>query len=220
MTSGGVRLRADAARNREGIIRAARSLIMARGRSVEMDEIAREAGVAVGTIYRHFPAKNQLLESILTQLGQEISATHSEAVSRVTSGRSNGWTELAGLLRRAVVDIKEERLLRELTPADGPCLPHEVQSQAETTIDFLVSAAHEDGVLRADVTANDLILLLANSPGTQTPPVDRERWLTLALRALAAPDHCSPDQQDAPPAPGPGARPAEQTADTRSTRQQ
>ncbi|MEW1779488.1 helix-turn-helix domain-containing protein [Streptomyces sp. NPDC086777] len=202
MTSGGVRLRADAARNREGITRAARALIMARGSSVEMDEIAREAGVAVGTIYRHFPAKNQLLEAILTELGQEISTTHSEAVNRVTAGRSDGWTELAGLLRRAVVDIKEERLLRELTLTDGPCLPPEVQSHAESTIAFLVASAHEDGDLRADVTANDLTLLLTNSPGPQTPTTDRERWLTLALRALAAPHRCPPGQQEAPPASG------------------
>ncbi|MFJ6088189.1 helix-turn-helix domain-containing protein [Streptomyces sp. NPDC092369] len=192
-TSGGARLRSDAVRNRARITQAARSLIVTRGLAVEMDEIAREAGVAVGTVYRHFPAKSNLMEAVLAELGAEIEGTHAEAVSRVEAGRSAGYAELAALFRRAVVDANEERLLRELGPAGGPCLPPEVQLQAESAMNYLIAAAHRDGDLRADVTMSDVELLLTHAPTAQTSRKERERWVTLALRSLASPERVAED---------------------------
>ncbi|MFJ5260035.1 helix-turn-helix domain-containing protein [Streptomyces sp. NPDC088387] len=184
--SGGPRLRADAVRNRAGITRAARSLIVTRGLAVEMDEIAREAGVAVGTVYRHFPAKQNLMEAVLAELGAEIEDTHAAAVRNVEAGHSTGYAELAELFRRAVVDVNEERLLRELSPAGGPCLPPEVQLQAQSVTKYLIAAAHRDGDLRPDVTVSDVELLLTHAPTALTPREERERWVTLALRSLAS----------------------------------
>ena len=60
-------LRKDAARNRERILEAARDLFRERGLSASLNEIAHHAGVGVGTMYRHFPDKDQLVEGLFEQ---------------------------------------------------------------------------------------------------------------------------------------------------------
>src|ERR1700704_3720787 len=67
MTEGGDRpLRADAARNRDKVLRAAREAFAESGSGVPLDEIAARAGVGPGTVYRHFPAKEALFEAVVT----------------------------------------------------------------------------------------------------------------------------------------------------------
>ncbi|MFD4525812.1 hypothetical protein ACFWP7_18160 [Streptomyces sp. NPDC058470] len=68
-----------------------------------------------------------------------------------------------------MVDVNEERLLRELTPAGGPCLPPEVQLQAGSAMNYLIAPAQRDGDLRTDVTMGDVELLLTHAPTAQTP---------------------------------------------------
>jgi AcrR family transcriptional regulator len=193
MTSGQVRLRADAARNRAGIVQAARALIIARGAAVEMDEIAREAGVAVGTVYRHFPAKSDLTAAIAAELGTEILESLDAAVTRAEGDGCAGG-ELRALVRRVVVEAGTERLLRELSPAPGACLPDDVVARARDAVQHLISAAHRCGALSPDVSVDDLFLLLGTSPGFDVPESTRERWVELALRGLAlrAADHLMP----------------------------
>src|SRR5918912_1275957 len=58
-------LRADARRNRERVLRAAREACAAHGTGVQMDDVARRAGVGVGTVYRHFPTKEGLIEALV-----------------------------------------------------------------------------------------------------------------------------------------------------------
>jgi AcrR family transcriptional regulator len=60
-----VRMRADARRNRERILDAARATFSEHGADAQMDEIARRAGVGVGTLYRHFPTKDQLVGELV-----------------------------------------------------------------------------------------------------------------------------------------------------------
>ena len=64
--AGGRPLRADAARNREKVLRAAREAFAESGYGVPLDEIAARAGVGPGTVYRHFPAKEALFEAVVT----------------------------------------------------------------------------------------------------------------------------------------------------------
>ena len=69
----GATLRADARRNRERVLEAARAAFAERGLEAQMDEIARAAGVGVGTVYRHFETKEALLEAVaLEPLGELI----------------------------------------------------------------------------------------------------------------------------------------------------
>jgi AcrR family transcriptional regulator len=179
----GVVVRADAARNRAAIVAAARELIVAGGGDAGMDEIAARAGVAVGTLYRHFPTKGDLVAAIMTELGAEISALLDAALARVDSGETTAHEEIATLLRRVVVDMTDDRVLRDTAGT----LPPAVEQHARDVLARLVDAAHTAGALRPDVTADDLTLLLTTAPGKDMPAPARARWVTLALRALSAP---------------------------------
>ena len=68
-------LRADAARNREKVLRAAREAFAESGYGVPLDEIAARAGVGPGTVYRHFPAKEALFEAVVTARVTDLVAT-------------------------------------------------------------------------------------------------------------------------------------------------
>ena len=60
-------LRADARRNRERVLEAARAVFAEHGRDAQMDDVARRAGVGVGTVYRHFPTKEALIEALMAR---------------------------------------------------------------------------------------------------------------------------------------------------------
>src|SRR4051794_11658042 len=106
-------MRADAARNRAAIVVAARELIVASGGDAGMDDIAARAGVAVGTLYRHFPTKGDLVAAIMAELGAEVVALLDAAASRVDSGKVTAYEEIVALLRRVVVDMADDRMLRD-----------------------------------------------------------------------------------------------------------
>ncbi len=65
-------LRADARRNREKVLAAARAVFSEHGRDAQMDDVARRAGVGVGTVYRHFPTKEALIEALMVAAFETI----------------------------------------------------------------------------------------------------------------------------------------------------
>ena len=79
--------RADAVRNRARILKAARRLITDRGPEVGMSEISRAAGVAVGTLYRHFPTKTDLVAAVVIEYVESLARAAEEAWDRVETGR-------------------------------------------------------------------------------------------------------------------------------------
>lgn len=178
------RQRADATRNRAAILDSARTLIAAHGPDVGMDRIATGAGVAVGTLYRHFPTKQDLVRAIAADLAATVAGILDSASGRVEAGRSTAAAEIVGLLHRVVVTMGQERVLRDAVADGGVLRP--VQERAVRSLARLVSAAHADRALREDVTVDDITLLLATSPGAEVPEAVRLRWVELARRALTA----------------------------------
>lgn len=175
--------RADSVRNREAIVAAARELVVSRGPGIGMDEIAAAAGVAVGTLYRHFPTKRDLVDAIVAELAESIGRSLDEALARVADGISPAVEEIVALLRSVLIDMRQERLLRFAITGLAEDSLREVQERGRTAVEQLVAVAHRDGSLYPDIAADDVILLLATSPAEMSE-ADQSRWLTLARRAL------------------------------------
>jgi AcrR family transcriptional regulator len=178
-------LRADAARNRASILQAARKLIGRHGAEAGMDEIAREAGVAVGTLYRHFPTKHDLVQAIVEELTQHIFALLDHALAGIDDGATAAGA-LSTLLAGTAEAIGNDRAVKAAITNLGLPEPAEVTERALQGLGRVVAAGHADGSLRADTGVEDLVLILTTIPGDEVPPAARKRWLELMLRALTA----------------------------------
>ncbi|MEV7973694.1 helix-turn-helix domain-containing protein [Cellulomonas sp. NPDC089187] len=150
-------LRADAARNRDRIITAARELYATRGLSVGLNEIAHHAGLGVGTAYRRFPDKQQLVELALAEPLREITEVAAEA-----QRAARAWDGLMLVLERGAALLAANLGLRDV--ALGPdgdlegLTPH-VEGFAEIVCG-LMDRARAEGDLRQGVTHDDLTLIL------------------------------------------------------------
>src|SRR5882724_10691773 len=154
-------VRADAVRNQAGILHAARTMIRARGLDVGMDEIAREAGVAVGTLYRHFPAKADLIAAIAQQIAGELAGDLDAADARISRG-GRARDELVSLFTRLAGIAGTDRALKVAIDHLAIARPgvaeqlRDLQQRVMSTLTRIVAAAHRQGSLYPDVTAGDL----------------------------------------------------------------
>lgn len=179
--------RADAVRNRIGILEAARRLVAERGAEVAMGEIARAAGVAVGTLYRHFPNKADLLAAVVNQYVEALAADAQEAWTRVEVGRADAAQELLGFLERALEMIARSHSAKAVALALGAQVEYaEPEAQATEALEHLIEAGRGEGRLRPDLTVSDLYILTVFCPG-DSPVEVRRRWLELIRPGLLAP---------------------------------
>src|SRR5215211_3742812 len=102
-------LRADAERNRQRILEAAREVFADRGLDVTLDDIARHAGVGVGTAYRRFPNKEALVEALMVERIGEL-----EALAQECLAQPDPWEGVAGYLERALAMQAADRGLKEV----------------------------------------------------------------------------------------------------------
>ena len=145
-------LRADAQRNHDRIVSAARDAFRESGVDVQMDEIARRADVGVGTLYRHFPTK----DALIAELGrQKMNDRIAELDIALESG--DPWAALVGVLQNAGRAMAEDTGLREVFAAVGTTgwCPSEVADcrnrQAE-----LLRRLQAAGEIRGDLTVDDI----------------------------------------------------------------
>jgi AcrR family transcriptional regulator len=104
-------MRADALRNRNRIEAAAIALISAHGAEVSMQAIAEEAGVAVGTLYCHYPTKADLVDAVIEASVERVALLAEPAAGRVAAG-ADPAEALAGLLRDIAAAAAQSRALR------------------------------------------------------------------------------------------------------------
>src|ERR1700733_7197528 len=102
-------LRKDAARNRELILQAARDLFQQRGLSASLNDIAHHAGVGVGTVYRHFPDKDQLAEGLFEQRIEDLVTRMEQALAD-----PDPWRALASFIRDATEMQACDRAIKDL----------------------------------------------------------------------------------------------------------
>ena len=146
--------RADAERNRAAIIEAAGEVFAECGGGVDVREIARRSGVGMGTLYRHFPTKDELLATVLErQFNAWLTDAHQQAVAT-----EDPWRALAGFFEQLLDTQAGNRAVVESYAATGGPSSACVQ-RCYSLIDQLRTRCADAGVLRPDVTTDDLFLL-------------------------------------------------------------
>ncbi|MGW3205674.1 TetR/AcrR family transcriptional regulator [Streptomyces sp. NPDC001135] len=173
-------LRADAQRNRERILAAARELFRERGTAVALDDIARRAGVGPGTLYRRFPDRDALIRQVIVD-GFEICLA---AVQEARQELADPTSALERLFLRVVA--QRERLVLPLI--GGPVVHdprvQELQHSIRSSVEEIIAAGRAAGVVRADVTAEDLITAAAMACRPM-PHLPGEASAALAARHVA-----------------------------------
>lgn len=182
-------LRADARRNRERILDAARELFADVGHEAQMDDVARRAGVGVGTVYRHFPTKSALLGELMAAKFR----AHAE-VARRWAQEDDAWTGFEGFLRETFTAMEVDATLRQrmLWPTDGTAVAHAEEARLALTaiVGEMIVRAQAQGTLRADFSVDAMPALMcaigavmaAPSPLVRTP----ETIIAVVLDGLRA----------------------------------
>lgn len=176
-------MRAEAAQNRQRILEAAREQIAEIGVAVPMEQIAKAAGVAVGTLYRHYPNKADLVAAILTEVSEETLQRAEQAASGITRPH-----EAAALIETLLTDLFEEAASNHAVKAaaaafGSPHMTDEQAARAERSLARLIALAQEDGDVRPTVTPADIFLIITTAPTGLAAP-DRRRWLNLILAGI------------------------------------
>jgi AcrR family transcriptional regulator len=148
--AGGRPMRADAARNREKVLRAAREAFAESGYGVPLDEIAARAGVGPGTVYRHFPAKEALFEAVVTA---RVTDLVSDAQARADA--ADPGEGFFGFLTRIAGEAAAKRDLPDAISVAGP-----LREDLFAALDLLLRRAQQAGAVRAGIATPDLIVLL------------------------------------------------------------
>jgi AcrR family transcriptional regulator len=179
-------IRRDARRNRDRILDIARARVAAGDYSLSLNLIAREAGVGVGTVYRHFPTSQSLLESAASDAFDDVKDI-ADAARRQPDVR-----RALRLLIGRTLECMERRpeLTAVLESSDIACLETlEMMSGFAAAVTDVLSRARRAGLIRRGITANDLRrLALGINHARRVPggePGSRETYLRVLLQGLS-----------------------------------
>ncbi|WP_203886835.1 TetR/AcrR family transcriptional regulator [Planotetraspora kaengkrachanensis] len=151
-------LRADAQRNRARILEAAEAVFAAQGVSASTEDVAREAGVGIGTVFRHFPAKESLIEAVFLARVRRL-ADKAAALSQAQAGPA-----FYGFFTYAVEQAATQSAYADvLSEAAGNGVPSVVGTELAATVGTLLTRAQQAGAVRADIGPEELIALLVGA---------------------------------------------------------
>ena len=187
-------LRADARRNRERVLTAAREVFAEHGREAQMDDVARRAAVGVGTVYRHFPTKEALIDALVAEAFERLLAVAKEQAQR----DDDPWDALATTLWAGAEILAGDRAVSAImSEVYGPVnVDLDLQLQMTETMTILVERAREAGVLRPDVVLDDVPMIMCGiGMATAKPHNVPDAWrrhLTIVLDGLRATNASGP----------------------------
>jgi AcrR family transcriptional regulator len=176
-------LRADARRNHERILRAARSVFADQGIDAQIDDVAKRAKVGVGTVYRHFPTKEALVDALVRERFTEIAGYAEEALQH-----DDAWEGFSGLLWRASERNAADRCFCDVIAFTDKSAIVEETGLAGFT-EQLMDRAKAAGELRADASLEDIAMLMCGAGSvmrTMPAPDVWRRYLTVMLDGLRA----------------------------------
>jgi AcrR family transcriptional regulator len=150
-------LRADARRNRERVVKAAEVVFAEHGRDAQMDDVAKRAGVGVGTVYRHFPTKEALIEALAIDRFEKVLAVGKEALLN-----PDPWAAFEGAIWAGAELTASDRSFTEIVgEISGPMpLPEALEREMRETYGELMRRAQECGELRADLVFDDVPMFM------------------------------------------------------------
>ena len=181
--TGAPKLRADAARNRAKLVSTARAVFTEHGGDASLEQIAKAAEVGIGTLYRHFPTRLDLLEAVYRD---EVDVLR-ETAEKVVPNHSPAEALELWLIAFVEYAATKKHIFTELVEAVGR--ESELMTHSRAIIfgnaEQLVTAAQEAGEIRADVTSADVLRLVGGC--TMMPNFDRDqtrRILTVVMDGL------------------------------------
>jgi len=151
-------MRADARRNYERLVVAARAVFSREGGGASMEAVAREAGVGVGTLYRHFPRRIDLVEAVYRTDVDELIGAAERAVRDLEP-----WPAVVAFLEAFVRYAQGKRtFLNELREAfeKHPELKVQSKERIDRAMDLVIDRAQQAGAIRTDVDGSDLMQLI------------------------------------------------------------
>jgi AcrR family transcriptional regulator len=169
--------RADAGRNFDAILAAARTAFTELGADAPLDEIARRAGVGIATLYRNFPTREQLIENVY------ITEVEAVAQAAVDGASLDPWGGLTRWLRRYVDYVGAKRALITGLNRDSATF-QACRDELFAAGSPLLERAQRDGAVRPDVTIVDVMWLVSGVAGVGGDPDRREKVLAVALDGL------------------------------------
>lgn len=179
-------LRADARRNRERILASARAAFAESGADAQIDDVARHAGVGVGTVYRHFPTK----QALLTELVRQTFRLFTEWAREALEAGGEPFALIEGLLRRiaetAAGDVGVQYALASSAAQAARSEARAEQDELIAVIAELVERARRAGTIRPGIEATDIAMLICGvvSAMGPRPGFDWRRHLDLVIDAL------------------------------------
>jgi AcrR family transcriptional regulator len=168
-------LRRDAERNRQRILQAAGELFAERGLGVTLDDVARHAGVGVGTVYRRFADKDELIDALFEQRIEVICALATESLAH-----EDPWEALVFFFERGLEAQACDRGLKELLASSvhGRGGVASARLHLRPLVTAIFDRAKDAGVLRADATPEDapLIMVMLGAIIDRTRDIEPELW--------------------------------------------
>jgi AcrR family transcriptional regulator len=178
--------RKDAERNRRRILAAARETFRDRGVAATLNDVAHHAELGVGTVYRHFANKEELIDALFDDMVETIDGYLLEATEQ-----PDAWLGLTTALEKTCEVQAFDRGLREvmLGTGRGPERQRQMRERVEPRVYLLVARAQEQGTLRGDIVPADFPILQlmvgAVSDHTGQPELWR-RYLVIMIDGLRA----------------------------------
>lgn len=172
--------RADARRNFDALLTAARAAFARDGVTASLEDIARDAGVGIGTLYRNFPTRDSLVEAVYIDEVESLIAAAEEAA------RLSAWEGLVAWLRRFVEYVGTKRALLEGLNRESTSLLACKTAMMQAG-EPLLRRAQDAGAVRGDVEVQDIVRMISGIAGVPFPDAEqRDRVVGIAIDGLRA----------------------------------